>query len=66
MLELLDGTEEYNNAGALLGLEGAEGEELLGALRRMNPIARQRTINKLASPGAVKQRLSCRNGKTFP
>ena len=51
MLELLDGTEEYNNAGALLGLDGAEGEELLGALRRMNPIARQRTINKLASPG---------------
>jgi hypothetical protein len=51
MLELLDGTEEYNNAGALLGLEGAESEELLGALRRMNPIARQRTINKLASPG---------------
>ncbi len=53
MLELLDGTEQYNNAGALLGLEGAEGEELLGALRRMNPIARQRTINKLASPGAM-------------
>jgi hypothetical protein len=52
MLELLDGTEEYNNAGALLGLEGAESEELLGALRRMNPIARQRTINKLANPGA--------------
>ncbi len=51
MLELLDGTEQYNNAGALLGLDGAEGEELLGALRRMNPIARQRTINKLASPG---------------
>jgi hypothetical protein len=51
MLELLDGTEEYNNAGALLGLEGAESEELLGALRRMNPIARQRTINKLASTG---------------
>ncbi len=53
MLELLDGTEEYNNAGALLGLDGAEGEELLGALRRMNPIARQRAINKIASPGAM-------------
>lgn len=53
MLEILDGTEEYNNAGALLGLDGAEGEELLGALRRMNPVARQRAINKLASPGAA-------------
>ncbi len=49
MLELLEGTEQYNNVGALLGLEGLEGEELLGALRRMNPVARQRTINKLAS-----------------
>ena len=53
MLEILDGTEEYNSAGALLGLDGAEGEELLGALRRMNPVARQRAINKLASPGAA-------------
>lgn len=53
MLEILDGTEEYNNAGALLGLDGAEGEELLGALRRMNPVARQRAINKLASPGVA-------------
>lgn len=53
MLELLDGTEQYNNAGALLGLDGAEGEELLGALRRMNPIARQRKINQLANPGVM-------------
>lgn len=52
MLELIEGTEQYNNAGALLGLDGLEGEELLGALRRMNPVARQRTINKLASPPA--------------
>jgi hypothetical protein len=48
----LGAADEYNNAGALFGLDGAEGEELLGALRRMNPIKRQRTINKLASPGA--------------
>lgn len=53
MLELLDGTEQYNNAGALMGLDGPEGEELLGALRKMNPVARQRTINKLASPGVI-------------
>lgn len=53
MLEVLEGVEEYNNVGALLGLEGLEGnEELLGALRRMNPIKRLRTINRLASTGA--------------
>lgn len=54
MLELLNGIEEYNNVGALLGLDGLDGnDELLGALRRMNPIARQRTINKLANTGAM-------------
>lgn len=54
MLELLEGVEEYNNVGALLGLEGLEGsDELLGALRRMNPIARLRAINKMASTGAM-------------
>lgn len=53
MLEMLNGIEEYNNVGALLGVEGLDGnDELLGALRRMNPIARQRTINKLANTGA--------------
>lgn len=54
MLEVLEGIEEYNNVGALLGLDGLDGnDELLGALRRMNPIARQRTINKLANTGGV-------------
>ena len=48
---MLEGLEEYNNQGALLGIDGAEGEELLGALRRMNPIQRQRTVNKLANTG---------------
>jgi len=48
----LGALEEHNNAGALLGIDGPDGEELLGALRRMNPIRRQRTINKLASSGA--------------
>lgn len=46
----LGAVEEYNNAGALFGLDGPEGEELLGALRRMNPIKRQKTVNKLTSP----------------
>ena len=46
-----EGLEEYNNQGALLGIDGIDGDELLGALRRMNPIKRARTINKLAHPG---------------
>lgn len=47
MLEL-EGLNEYNNGGALLGLDGADNDELLGALRRMNPIQRMRTMQKLA------------------
>ena len=52
MLGMLEGIEEYNNQGALLGIDGVEGEELLGALRRMNPIQRQRTINKMSNTGS--------------
>lgn len=48
----LEAIEEYNNQGALLGLDGPDGDELLGALKRMNPVTRQRTINKLANTGA--------------
>jgi hypothetical protein len=44
----LEGIEEYNNSGALLGIDGPEQEELLGALRRMNPIQRMRVMNKMA------------------
>lgn len=51
MLGLLDGIEEYNNAGALIGIEGIDDGELLGALRKMNPIKRQKTVNKLSSTG---------------
>jgi hypothetical protein len=51
-LEGLGAIEEYNNQGALLGLDGPEGDELIGELKRMNPVKRQRTINKLASAGA--------------
>lgn len=47
---MLEGTEEYNNAGALLGLDDIDHEELLGALRRMNPVQRAKTLQKLASP----------------
>jgi hypothetical protein len=49
---MFDGMEEYNNTGALLGIDGPEGTELLGALRMMNPIERQKTLNKLTNPGS--------------
>ena len=45
MLEL-EGLGEYNNSGALLGLEGAD-DDLLGALRSMNPVTRHKTMSKL-------------------
>ena len=51
-LDGLAAIEEYNNQGALLGIDGPDGDELIGELRRMNPVKRQRTINKLASTGA--------------
>ena len=53
MLGQLEAIEEYNNAGALLGLDGENDEmmgELLGALKRMNPIKRQKVVNKLTAP----------------
>ncbi len=53
MLDIMEGTEEYNNVGALLGLDGLDGDEsLLGALKQMNPIKRQRAINRLTNTGA--------------
>jgi hypothetical protein len=48
----LDGLGEYNNAGALLGLEGAD-SELLGALEEMNPVQRHLTLKKLAGGHAA-------------
>jgi hypothetical protein len=53
MLDIMQGMEDYNNVGALLGLDGLDGEELLGALRKMNPVTRARTINKLANTGGA-------------
>lgn len=40
---------EFNNVGALLGIDGND-NELLGALRALPPIRRQMAINKLTSP----------------
>ena len=54
MLGLLEGIEEYNNQGALLGIEGIDDQELLGALRRMNPIQRMKTMNKMTNAPASK------------
>lgn len=54
MLGLIEGIDEYNNQGALLGLDGADEGELLGALRRMNPIQRVKTMNKLTNAPASK------------
>ncbi|HOZ86813.1 MAG TPA: hypothetical protein PL029_03595 [Bacteroidia bacterium] len=51
MLDIMEGVEDYDNMGALLGIDGSDNEELLGALKRMNPIARQKAVNKLASTG---------------
>jgi len=53
MLGLLEGIDEYNNQGALLGLDGDDAE-LLGALRKMNPIQRAKTVNKLNNAPASK------------
>lgn len=50
MLDVFEGVEDYNNAGALLGLDAVDQDELLGALRRMNPIQRMKTLTKLAQP----------------
>src|SRR5690349_19402978 len=52
MLGLLEGIEEYNNQGALLGMDGVDDAELLGALRRMNPIQRAKTMNKMTNTPA--------------
>lgn len=56
MLGQLEATEAYNNAGALLGLDGDNEElmgEVLGALKKMNPLKRARVINKLTAPPAA-------------
>lgn len=49
MLDLIDGLEEYNNIGALFGLDGLEGEELMGELRKRPFLKRQKFINQLVN-----------------
>lgn len=43
--QLMD--SEYTNPGELLGLNGEVDEELLGALKRMNPLQRARAVSKM-------------------
>lgn len=53
MLGQLEAIDEYNNQGDLLGLALDNEElygELMGSLRQMNPIQRQKIIQKLATP----------------
>lgn len=47
MLEFIN---EYNNSGALLGLEGIGGHNLLGELNNMPPIQKQLMVNRLTAP----------------
>ena len=44
---------EFNNIGALLGIDGNDvSQELLGALKALPPIRRQMAVNKLTAPQA--------------
>lgn len=47
MLGNLSAIEEYNNAGALMGTEMMESEELNAALQKMPMVARTKTVQKL-------------------
>jgi hypothetical protein len=51
----LTGVDEYNNAGALLGgINGVfDHEEIMGALRKMNPLQRFRSLNRLTNTGVI-------------
>ncbi len=51
-LGLLEGVEEYNNSGALIGIDYVDDSEVMGALMRMNPIKRMRTVAKFSNTGA--------------
>lgn len=53
MLGQIEAIDEYNNAGALLGMDAFDNEELLGALKKMNPVARAKVMNKLSTPVAA-------------
>lgn len=66
MLGLLDDVEEYNNAGSLIGLDALADQEVIGALKKMNPIKRQKTVNKLANTGSHSKGSRAEMEKFFP
>ena len=66
MQDQFEGTDEYNNISGLLGISGGDDSELLGALRRMNPIRRQRTINRLAQGAGPSRGSRADMEKLFP
>lgn len=66
MLGIFEGLEEYNNSGALIGIDAIDDNEVIGALKRMNPIKRQRTINKLANTGGPSRGSRAEMEKFFP
>lgn len=71
MLELdeLKGIAEYNNAGALLGLDGMDGagqEEVFGAINRLKPIQRLKMMHKLFSGSNASRGSRAEFEKHFP
>ncbi len=71
MLELdeLKGIAEYNNAGALLGLDGMDGagqDEVFGAINRLKPIQRLKMMHKLFNGNNVSRGSRAEMEKHFP
>jgi hypothetical protein len=66
MLEL-SGINEYNNSGALMGLDAADHEELMGYLNGLDPITRFKVMNKISGNGVSQSKGSrAEMEKLFP
>lgn len=50
MLDIM-GLEEYNNVGALFGIDSTEGKEFYARLQMMDPVKKVKLVNKLANTG---------------
>jgi len=65
----LNATDEYTNQGGLIGLDGHDEElmgEVMGALRKMNPLKRARAVHKLTQPGQASKWSRGEMEKFFP
>ena len=65
----MEALDEYNNAGALLGLDNDSDElvgEVMGPLRRMNPIQRAKAVNKITAPPTPSKGSRAEMEKHFP